>query len=212
MMALMLITNVLNLKFINVFGFSVIASQLSYVLSLIIADVMAEVYGYRRVRRLLYVGLGCLILYAVFLQAAVQLPPAPGYTSNTAFRVIFSATPRIVGASIAAYFVTELTNSYLMSRLKIKLHARHFYWRAATAVAIAQIVNGATFFTLAYGGILPLMTILSAGVFSWTVVMICEFLILPVTKQLATAVKRYEGIEHFDSAPEGHAAAAQQQI
>lgn len=206
MMALMLITNVLNLKFVSVLGFSIIASQISYILSLIIADIMAEVYGYRRVRRLLYVGLGCLVLYAVFLQVAVILPPAPGYASDPAFREIFSQTPRIVTASIAAYFVTELTNSYIMSRLKIGFKARYFYGRALTSVAIAQVINGATFYAIAYGGVLPLSTIVSAASFSWAVVMLCEFVILPVTKQLAMAVKRYEGIEHFDSQPSGLAA------
>lgn len=209
MMALMLITNVLNLKFIDVFGFSIIGSQLSYVLSLIVADIMAEVYGYRRVRRLLYVGLGCLIMYALFVQTVVMLPPAEGYKSDSAFREIFSQTPRIVTASIAAYFVTELTNSYIMSRLKIGLRARYFYGRAVISVGVAQIVNGATFFSIAYGGVLPLKTIVSAGAFSWTVVMICEFLLLPLTKRLAMAVKQVEGIEHYDSEPKNIVARGQ---
>ncbi len=115
MMALMLTTNVLNLKFVNFAGISVISSQITYVLSLVLADVMAEVYGYRRVRRLLYLGLACLVFYAICLQIAVVLPPAPDFPNDAAFRTIFSQTPRIVGASIAAYFVTELSNSFIMS-------------------------------------------------------------------------------------------------
>ncbi len=202
MMALMLITNVLNLKFINIYGMSVIASQLSYVFSLIIADIMAEVYGYRRVRRLLYVGLGCLVLYALFLQAAVLLQPANGYTNDPAFKALFSQTPRIVTASIVAYFVTELMNSFVMSRLKVRTRARFFYGRALTAVGIAQIVNGITFYGIAFGGVLAISTIASAATFSWFAVMVCEFLVLPITKQLALAVKRYEGIEHYDSQPQ----------
>lgn len=203
MMALMLITNILNLKFIAFFGLSVIASQISYVFSLILADVLAEVYGYRRVRKLLYMGLGCLVLYAVFVQAAVALPPAADFPNDDAFRQIFFAAPRVVGASIAAYFATELVNSFIMSRLKVRLNARFFYLRAFAAVGVAQIVNGAVFWSVAFGGILSLHLILSAAAFSWVAVMVCEIVVLPLTKRLATILKRYEGVEHFDSQPPG---------
>jgi len=203
MMALMLITNILNLKFVDVHGVSVIASQFTYVLSLVLADVMAEVYGYRRVRRLLYVGLACLILYAVCLQFAVVVPPAHDYSGNEAFKAVFSSTPRIVTASIAAYFVAELTNSYVMSRLKVHFTARYFYGRATVAVGLAQVVNAATFFGVAFGGTMSLSLILSAGAVSWIITMICELVVLPITRQLAMTVKRYEGVEHFDVQPSG---------
>jgi queuosine precursor transporter len=202
MMALMLITNVLNLKFVDVHGITVIASQITYVLSLVLADVMAEVYGYRRVRRLLYVGLGCLTLYAVCLQIAVALPPAQDYTGDAAFKAVFAQTPRIVTASLAAYFVTELTNSFIMSRLKVRFVARHFYGRAVTSVGLAQIVNGVTFYGIAFAGTMSTALILSAGAVSWAIVMLCEVLVLPLTRQLAVVVKQHEGIEHFDLPPQ----------
>jgi queuosine precursor transporter len=203
MMALMLITNILNLKFINVAGFSIIASQIPYVLSLVLADVMAEVYGYRRVRRLLYLGLGALVFFAVCLQLAVIAPPAMDYPNNDAFRTIFAQTPRIVAASIVAYFVTELTNSYVMSNLKIRFRANYFYGRAIASVGVAQLVNGITFFAIAFAGIMPITLIASAAAFSWIITMITEVVVLPLTKQLAQAVKRHEGVEHFDRPPAG---------
>ncbi len=201
MMALMLITEVLNLKFINFFGISIIGSQISYVLSLIVADILSEVYGYRRVRRLLWVGLGGLIVYALFMELVVILPPAVGYMNNAAFVTLFSQVPRITGAGIVAYFVTELTNSYVMSRLKIRFTARYFYGRALTSVAIAQIINVTVFYTLAFAGVMPLGVIFSASVVSWIAVMLCEIIVLPFTKRLAVFVKEYEGIEHYDSQP-----------
>ena len=156
MMGLMLITNVLNLKFVNIGGFSVIASQLVYVLALVLADVMTEVYGYRRVRRLLYTGLAFLVLYAVAVQTAVLLPAAHDYSGDDAFRTVFAQTPRIVGASIAAFFTTELTNSFIMSKLKVRTRARYFYMRATVSVGLAQVVNGVMFYGVAFAGELPL--------------------------------------------------------
>lgn len=200
-MGFMLITNVLNLKFINFFGLPVIASELTYVISLIMTDVMAEVYGYVRVRRLLYVGLGFLVIYAVFVQLAVYLPPASGYDGNEAFRAVFSAAPRIVLASIAAYFVTELTASFVMSRLKIFFRVKYFYGRALASVGMAQVINGVTFFTIAYAGQMSFGTIAKACAVSWVIVMTCEAVILPLTKKIAWTVKTFEGVEHFDYAP-----------
>lgn len=203
MVALMLITNVLNLKFVNVGGISVIGSQIVYVFSLIIADIMAEVYGYRRVRRILYLSLACLVVYALSVQIVVNLPPAHDFTTDREFRAVFEQSPRIAFASILAYFVTELVNSFIMSRLKVRLTARYFYGRATVSVGIAQIVNAATFFGVAFAGVMPLALILSAGGVSWITVMVCEIVVLPFTKQIANSVKRREGVEHFDSPPPG---------
>jgi uncharacterized integral membrane protein (TIGR00697 family) len=200
-MGFMLITNVLNLKFIDVFGLPVIASELTYIISLILSDVMAEVYGYKRVRRLLYVGLAFLVIYAVFVQIAVYLPPAPGYEGDAAFKAVFSAAPRIVLASIVAYFVTELTASFVMSRLKIFFRVKYFYGRALASVGLAQLINGVVFFTIAYAGEMSFATIAKACAVSWTIVMGCEAIMLPLTKKLAWILKEYEGVEHFDYDP-----------
>ncbi len=207
-LALMLTSNVLNLKFIDVAGVSIIGSQAVYVLSLITADIMAEVYGYRRVRRVLYMSLACLTAYAVALQLVVAAPPAHGFSTDRAFRTVFAQSPRIAVASVAGYFVTELVNSLVMSRLKVRLAGAFFYGRALLSVGTAQIVNAVTFFGVAFAGVMPLSALASAGAVSWLTVMGCEVCVLPLTKRLAWAVKRYEGVEHYDAAPPAAAALA----
>ncbi len=201
LMASMLITEVLNLKFVEVFGISVIGSQISFVISLVLADVLTEVYGYRRVRRLLWAGLACLVVYAAFVQVTVELPPAAGYANNDAFRALFSQSPRIVFASLLAYFVTERTNSYIMSRLKVHYHARFFYGRAVMSVGIAQLVDVGVFYGIAFAGVMPLSGILSASMVSWVAVMACELCVLPITKRFARRLKEHEGVEHYDFQP-----------
>ncbi|MBI1309415.1 MAG: queuosine precursor transporter [Proteobacteria bacterium] len=201
LVAFMITTNVLNLKFINFYGFSLISSQFVYVCSLVLADIMAEVYGYRRVRRILYVGLALLAFYVVCLQITVYLPPAADYPNDQAFRLLFSQTPRIALASIVAYFFTEFTNSYIMSNLKVRLNGRHFMGRAVVSVAVAQALNVIIFFGVAFAGVMPLGLIASACFMSWLITIGCEVLILPFTRQLAWRVKAYEGVEHFDKKP-----------
>jgi hypothetical protein len=141
------------------------------------------------------------VLYAVSLQIAVWMPPADGYQNDSAFHDIFSKAPRIAIASIIAYFVTELTNSYVMSRLKIKFSAKYFLGRAVVSVGIAQIVNVVAFFGIAFAGVMSLKGIAQAGSVAWIIVMLCEVVVLPVTRKLAWSVKNIEGVEHFDAAP-----------
>ena len=88
-----------------------------------------------------------------------------------------------------------------MSGLKVRLRARYFYGRATAAVGIAQVVNVATFFGIAFAGVMPMSAILSAGAVAWVITMVCQIVVLPATKQVANAVKRHEGVEHFDSEP-----------
>jgi uncharacterized PurR-regulated membrane protein YhhQ (DUF165 family) len=88
-----------------------------------------------------------------------------------------------------------------MSNLKIRFRANYFYGRAITSVGVAQLVNGITFFAIAFAGVMPLSLIVSAAAFSWVITMVTEIVVLPVTKQLAQAVKRHEGVEHFDRPP-----------
>jgi queuosine precursor transporter len=201
LLAFMLVTNVLNLKFIDVMGFSVAASQLIYVFSLIVADIMTEVYGYRRVRRVLYAAFGFLIFYAVAVQIAVFLPPAVNYGNHEAFTVLFAQAPRIALASVLSYLAAELINSLVMSRLKVRFNAQHFYGRALVSTGLAQMVGGLLFFVLAFGGVMPWSAIISATAFSWALVLLCETVILPITRQIAVRVKDYEGVEHFDEVP-----------
>ena len=201
LLAFMLISNVLNLKFINVAGWSVASSQLIYTFSMIVADIMTEVYGYRRVRKVLYAAFGFLIFYAVAVQIAVSLPPALDYTNNEAFTALFAQAPRIAMASILSYLAGELINAFVMSRLKVVWRAKHFYARALLSTALAQMVSGTLFFVLAFGGVMPWSAIASASAFSWALILFCELVILPITRQIAVRVKHYEGVEHFDEVP-----------
>lgn len=201
LVSLMLTTSVLNLKFVNLFGMTVIGSELTHIFSLILADVMAEVYGYRRVRRILYASIAILTLYAVAVQIMVALPPAANYTNNAAYVTVLGATPRIVIASISSYLVAELINSFIMSKLKIKYTARFFYGRAVLSVGTAQAINGAMFFGIAFLGTMPIPAITSAAWFSWLMVMCTEIIILPITKRFADYFKSLEGVEHYDEPP-----------
>ena len=201
LMALMLITNVLNLKVLDIHGYTILSSSLTYVFSLVLTDIIVEVYGYRRVRRLVYVGLSCLAFYALCMRLAVHLPAPPADPMNPHFVTLFGQAPRLVIASLTAYFAVELINSFVMSRLKVRFRARYFFGRALVAVGLAQAVDCLIFFSIAFAGTMPLATWGKWAIDGWPIVVGCEVIILPLTRRLAIYVKSYEGVEHYDRAP-----------
>jgi uncharacterized integral membrane protein (TIGR00697 family) len=179
-------------------GMVLSASILVYPLNSIFGDVLTEVYGFNRTRRLIWMGLISGLLFLVATQIAIILPPAESYTAQEAFATINGIIPRIVLASYIAYLGCEFTNSAIMSKMKIWQKARNFSYRAMVSTAAAQLVDSSLFFLIGFWDAMPhdllLMTIIS----SWLLKTGYELLALPFTSVLTRGLKHLEGIEHFD--------------
>lgn len=121
----LLVSNLAAQKLFRLGPATFTAGILVFPFSYIFGDILTEVYGFNRARRIIYVGLLANLFMALTLWLAIQLPPAPGWNLQREFQSIHSLVPRIVIASILAYVSGELTNSFVMSRLKIKTNGRH---------------------------------------------------------------------------------------
>ncbi len=198
LMMSMLANQFTALKFIDVFGFSMIASYLTYPISLVVCDVLSEVYGFRRTRKLLYV---CMALYALnvaLVQMVIHLPPAADYQNNEMFSSLFGQLPRIVFAGILGYATGELLNSYVMSRVKHWTDGKHFFFRALFSTGISQILNCIIFFGIGFWGIMPVSAILENVAIGVFIILGYEALVLPLTMQICKWLKAKEGVDHFD--------------
>src|SRR5690606_7350594 len=101
-------------------GFTFGAGVLFFPISYIFGDILTEVYGYARARKVVWAGFGAMIFISVISAFIVAMPPAPGWTGQAAYEQVFGQTPRIVMASLIAFFAGELTNSYTLAKLKIR--------------------------------------------------------------------------------------------
>jgi uncharacterized integral membrane protein (TIGR00697 family) len=128
-------TNIIAFKFIQVFGFKFGAGTLMFPACLIVGDLTTEVYGFRRSRKVILLSLACYFVFMLFTQLAIWLPPAPEWKDQAAFSQVFGQAPRIFVAGAFAYLAGELSNSLVMSRMKIRDNGKHF-WRRAMASAI----------------------------------------------------------------------------
>jgi queuosine precursor transporter len=174
------------------------AGILLFPLAYIFGDVLTEVYGYARSRRVVWMGFAMSLLMAVVFALAVALPPAPGWPMQEPFAAVLGLVPRIVFASLIAYLCGEFVNAYVLARLKVRTSGRHLWMRTIGSTLLGEGIDTALFMTIAFVGVLPTSVLLSAMCSAYLVKVGYEIAATPITYALVNALKRAEGIDHYD--------------
>lgn len=176
------------------FGAGILFFPISYV----IGDVLTEVYGYARARRCIWAGFGALLFMALMAQVVVALPPAPSWQGQAAYEAVFGQVPRIVLASIAAFWAGEFVNSYVLARMKIWTRGRHLWTRTIGSTLVGQGVDSLIFYPLAFYGVWDNRTLLIVLGTQWVLKVGWEVLLTPATYFVVGWLKRREGVDVFD--------------
>ena len=177
-----------------VYGAGIFFFPLGYV----IGDILTEVYGYARARRVIWAGFAAMLFLAFMSWVVVKLPPAPGWEGQAAYDQVFGQVPRIVFASIAAFWAGEFVNSYVMARMKIWTHGKALWTRTIGSTVIGQAVDSLLFYPLAFYGVWKGSTIISVIAANWAMKVIWEIALTPVTYAVVGWLKRREGIDVYD--------------
>ena len=196
--ATLLITSILIPKLVDVGFTTVSAGLLMFPLTCALGDVITEVYGFNRTRRIILVGMLCSSLLVIATSVAIVLPPAPSFQHQEAFATLYGVLPRIVLSSFTAYFCCEIINSFIMSKMKIWSSGRYLSLRAILSTVIAQFADSIIFWVMAMAGVLDSKIIIELIITSWAVKVVYELLALPFTLWFVAFLKRLEGVEHFD--------------
>jgi hypothetical protein len=204
--AIILLSNVLgagkvavvNLPGIGLWPFG--AGILFFPISYVIGDVLTEVYGYARARRVIWAGFVAVAFMAFMSWVVVELPPSPEWKNQAAYETIFGQVRRIVIASVIAFWVGEFVNSYVMARMKIWTGGRHLWTRTIGSTIAGQGVDSLIFYPLAFlfaaGWTNEL--VLKVLVTQWILKVSWEVLLTPVTYLVVNFLKRREGVDVFD--------------
>ncbi|MGN5374568.1 queuosine precursor transporter [Sphingomonas hankookensis] len=179
-----------------VFGAGILFFPISYV----IGDVLTEVYGYARARRCIWVGFAALSFMAFMAWAVVAMPPAPGWTGQGAYRAVFGQVPRIVFASIAAFWAGEFVNAFVLARMKLWTGGRALWSRTIGSTVVGQAVDSAIFYPLAFLYVWPTQQVLGVMATNWAMKVAWEVVLTPATYGVVGWLKRREGVDVFDSA------------
>ena len=176
------------------------AGILFFPLSYIIGDVLTEVYGYARTRRVIWVGFAATGFMALMSWVVVALPPAPDWANQAAYETVFGQVPRIVGASMVAFWAGEFVNAYVLARMKVWTAGRHLWARTIGSTFVGQGVDSLLFYPLAFWGADGWTTGLVVTVLftQWALKVGWEVLLTPVTYLVVNGLKRAEGVDLFD--------------
>jgi len=178
------------------FGAGVLFFPISYVFG----DILTEVYGYARARKVIWAGFGGLAFASFMSMVVVALPPAPFWQHQTAYEIAFGNAPRIVAASMVAYFCGEFVNSYVLAKMKILTAGRWLWTRTIGSTIAGEAVDSALFYPLAFygAGIIPDEKLPLVMVAQFVAKVAVEVVLTPVTYKIVGWLKRAEQEDYYD--------------
>ncbi len=185
-------------KVAQIGGFAFGAGVLFFPLSYVFGDVLTEVYGYARARKVVWAGFGAMGFASVMSWVVLAFPPAPGWPHQEAFQTVFGNTPRIVFASLVAYFCGEFANSYTLARLKVRTEGRFLWLRTIGSTIVGEGVDSLLFYPLAFLGVWSRELVLTVMVTNYLVKVGWEAAITPVTYRIVGFLKRAEAEDYYD--------------
>ena len=197
--AILLLSNVIGAaKVATVGGWEFGAGILFFPLGYVIGDVLTEVYGYARARRCIWVGFTALLFMAFMSWVVVSLPPAPRWEGQAAYESVFGQVPRIVLASIVAFWAGEFVNSIVLAKMKIWTRGEKLWTRTIGSTVLGQGVDSLIFYPLAFWGIWSTAQVLTVMATNWALKVGWEVVLTPVTYAVVGWLKRSEGVDVFD--------------
>lgn len=179
------------------FGAGILFFPVSYV----IGDVLTEVYGYAHARRCIWAGFAAMLFMAFMAYVVVALPPAEDWGGQDAYEQVFGQVPRIVAASIIAFWAGEFANSYILAKMKIWTKGKALWSRTIGSTIVGQGVDSALFYPLAFLGAAGWTTelVITVALTQWVLKTGWEALLTPFTYLAVNFLKRREGVEIFDT-------------
>jgi hypothetical protein len=176
------------------FGTAILFFPLSYVFG----DILTEVYGYARSRRVIWAGFGALIFAALMSWVVVKMPAAPDWKGQEAYEMIFGSTPRILLASLVAFWAGEFANSFTLAKMKIKTKGRRLWTRTIGSTIVGEGVDSLVFYPLAFAGVWQNSLVAKVMVTNYALKVGWEIVITPVTYKIVNFLKRAENEDYYD--------------
>jgi len=190
---------VIDLPLVGLWPFG--AGVLFFPISYILGDVLTEVYGYAHARRCIWAGFAAMLFMAFMAWVVVELPPAPDWGNQAAYEAVFGQVPRIVFASIVAFWAGEFVNSYVLAKMKIWTQGKALWSRTIGSTIVGQGVDSALFYPLAFLGAAGWTgdLVITVALTQWALKTGWEALLTPVTYAVVGYLKRREGVDVFDT-------------
>jgi len=200
---------------IFIYGADILFFPLGYV----IGDILTEIYGFSRARRVIWTGFGAMIFMAFMSYVVVNLPAfeqwscaasdtlemegspnaVPGSICQQTYESVFGSTWRIVLASITAFWAGEFVNSYVMAKMKVWTKGKALWSRTIGSTVVGQGVDSLIFYPIAFYGIWSMQAVITVMITNWLLKVLWEAALTPVTYAIVAKLKKAEGVDLFDT-------------
>lgn len=191
--------NLLEAKVVQVGTISITAGFIVFPVSYILNDCIAEVWGFRKARLIIWAGFAMNFFVILLAQAAVALPAAPFWNGDEHFNFVFGLAPRIAFASLTAFLVGSFINAYVMSRMKLASNGKNFSARAIVSTLFGESADSLIFFPIAFGGLIPFNELIKMMIVQAVAKTLYEIVVLPVTIRVVRYVKKVDGSDVYDT-------------
>lgn len=196
--AMLMISNIVATKLFSIGPLIFTGGILVFPLTYIFGDILTEVYGYSRSRKIIWTGFFALIFMSFIFWIVGLLPPAPTWQNQEAYLLILGFVPRIVLASIIGYWVGEFANSFVLAKLKLRTKGKHLWTRTIGSTIVGEGIDTTLFVLIAFYGLIS-GSILIAAIFSGYIFKVAyEVIATPITYKIVAFLKKSEGIDHYD--------------
>lgn len=195
----LLISNLVASKIVVIASVAVPVGIFLFPITYIINDVIAEVWGFRKARLMIWLAFAMNFFAVLFYQFAVALPPAPFWSGQDAFSTILSQTPRIAIASLLAFLAGSFLNAYVMSKMKVAMNGNKFSVRAIASTMVGEAADSVIFISIAFCGILTTYQLVMMMITQALLKTLYEIIILPITQRVVVYIKKKEQTDVFDT-------------
>lgn len=166
--------------------------------SYLFGDILTEVYGYDHSRRVIWTGFGAMIFSAVVSWFVVSVPPAANWPNQAAYEIAFGAAPRIVCASMTAFFAGEFANSFVLAKMKLFSSGKHLWMRTIGSTIVGEGVDSLIFYPLAFSGLWDSSLVIEVMMTNYAIKVLWEVFMTPVTYKIVNFLKKAENEDYFD--------------
>jgi hypothetical protein len=196
--ACLVISNILDTKFFQIGQTIFPAGIILFPVVYVFGDVFTEVYGYSQSRKAIWTGFFSLVILVIALEVGRRLPAASFWQNQAAFDNILGKVPRIVIASIVAYFAGEFINSFTIAKLKIKQEGRAMPIRFVASTIVGQAVDTSVFIVIAFLGSMAIGEMAEVFLSAWIFKVLWEIVALPISIPLVKRLKKIENEDYYD--------------
>jgi hypothetical protein len=174
------------------------AGNLFFPISYLFGDVLTEVYGYARSRKVVWAGFSALFYASLMAWVVVHLPPAAGWNGQANLEASFGSTWRIAGAGLLGYACGEFTNSFTLARLKVLTDGKLLFVRTIGSTVVGEAADTMVFYPLAFFGVWPNELLMKVMIANYLVKVSWEIFATPITYKVVAFLKRKENEDYYD--------------